>query len=174
MVFWGREVKNFLCRGFWLVGIISCRSDEIATLPDWWEYTAKGGIARPLLLGRALSEAYDAESGLYYDDSLGATFQYAPLAGGRLWVEYYGQRGKVISVALLWENDSFPQLTEVYQTIRRAYIQRYGTPRGPVGDLVWQVGDSLRITLLIVPERRYIQSTFALLSLHEDLHPHRR
>ncbi|MCS6896148.1 MAG: hypothetical protein NZZ60_08410 [Bacteroidia bacterium] len=151
-------------------GDTACTEKAAISPPKWWEYAADSHISRFLLLGRPLYEAEAAEASPYYKDSLGYTFLYAPPLGGKLWVEYYAQSETIRAIALLWEADSFAQMTQLYQLLKGAYTERYGTPEGVVGDLKWQPSENLRLVLRLSPERRYLHANFSLLSLHEDLY----
>jgi len=155
-------------------GIVgACHSGSSPTLPLWWECTADTTISRQSLLGQPIAIAKKAESGLYYDDSMGCTFQYTLPSEGKLWVEYYASKDTIRTIALVWESDSFTRLTDMYQKLRTTYTRQYGEPSGAVGDLEWRIADTLRVVLRLSPERRYLHSSFSLLSPDENLHQNR-
>ncbi|MDW8056979.1 MAG: hypothetical protein RMJ57_01725 [Bacteroidia bacterium] len=164
---------HFLYRLAWSFSLFllppNCKSSS-PSLPKWWEYGKDTTIARLSLLGKPIYYAKLIEASPYYEDSLGYTFRYPVPLGGQLWVEYYAPYGRISTIALLWESDSFPRMTEMYQLLRTMYGQLYGTPRGEVGNLEWRVGDTMRVVLRLSPERRYLHAAFALLSPNENLH----
>lgn len=139
-----------------------CDRSAAPSVPIWWERAADTTIPRLALLGQPLIRAKSAETGLYYEDSMGCTFQYTPPSGGALWVEYYTDSGYIRALTLLWESNDFSQMTGLYQQLRKAYTQRFGTPRGTIGDLEWLVSDTLRINLRLSPERRYLHGSFSV------------
>lgn len=142
---------------------VSCDHSHAMGPPVWWERAADTTVSRLSLLGQPLSRAKAAETNLYYEDALGCTFQYTPPVEGILWVEYYPEKERISTLALLWESDNFSQMTEIYQQLRKAYTHKYGMPRGTIGDLEWFVSDTLKVTLRLSPERRYLHGSFSLL-----------
>ncbi|MEN3041391.1 MAG: hypothetical protein ABDH66_07640 [Bacteroidia bacterium] len=165
---------------FWVaIGVFftspACRDSPPSQPPEWWEYAADTPIKRFSLLGHPIYEAKQAEISPYYEDSMGYTFLYASPMGGKFWVEYYARAETIRSIALLWEADSFAQMTQLYQLLKSAYTEAYGAPQGVVGDLRWHPNPNLLIVLKLSPERKYLHASFSLLSPHyEDLHQDRR
>ncbi|MCX8112862.1 MAG: hypothetical protein N3E49_06690 [Bacteroidia bacterium] len=152
--------------------LVACTSSSQAP-PSWWEYAQDTTTPRYSLLGQPIQRAKAVETVPYYQDSLGYTFQYPTPVGGKLWVEYYSRGERIYSVGLLWESDSFSQMTDLYQLLRQTYTARYGSPQGKVGDLEWRLSDTSRVVLRLSPERRYLHASFSLTLLDEDIHQNR-
>lgn len=132
--------------------------------PDWWLTTPTRRLRESLLYAPAETVLQAEAEKPYYSDTLGLTFRYAPPEGGTFWVEYYlDVQRKVQSITFTWEHSHFPYLSHTYQQLRKTFEKKYGPERGPVGDLSWQVSDSLQILLRLSPERQFLHMALARL-----------
>lgn len=148
----------------WGLFLTGCTSAEEHTCPSWWEYTPSG-IHRLHWIGTSsLDSIQQAEQTVpYYRDSLGLVFRHRLPTAGLLWVEYFYQRGTVLTLSFTIEEVDFSQIVRLYTQLRQCYTQRYGKPKGAVGALTWQTADSLLLYLGLSPERNYLHATFSKL-----------
>ena len=100
----------------------------------------------------------------YYRDALGYVYRVLEKTDTlEVWVEYYvSQQGRVEAMSFTYESPVFGVLTKRYQAWREYLRGRYGVATGHVGQEVWETPDGKRIRLLLSPERRYLQVSYAL------------
>ena len=100
----------------------------------------------------------------YYRDALGYVYRVLEKTDTlEVWVEYYVSRqGRVEAMSFTYESPVFGVLTKRYQAWREYLRGRYGVAAGHVGQEVWETPDGKRIRLLLSPERRYLQVSYAL------------
>lgn len=135
--------------------------------PDFYEaaFFTSGGIARETLLGLAADSIFRIEREKpYYRDALGYVYRVLEKTDTlEVWVEYYvSQQGRVEAMSFTYESPVFGVLTKRYQAWREYLRGRYGVAAGHVGQEVWETPDGKRIRLLLSPERRYLQVSYAL------------
>lgn len=130
--------------------------------PPWWEY-APSGVSRLSWIGKVTPDSIQRgeQAAPYYKDSLGIVFRHRLPTAGLLWVEYFYQRDDIITLSFTIEGLDFAQIVQIYTQLRQCYTQRYGKPRGVVGELIWQISDSLLLYLGLSPERNYLHATFS-------------